>query len=360
MEALIAQLTAQIAQLQSQLGGMTGGTTTPAITGVPAGFTFAQNLRLGSSGDDVKYLQVVLNSDAATQVAASGVGSPGQETSYFGPLTEAAVIKFQNKYATEVLAPFNLTAGTGFVGTSTRAKLNDLLVAATEPVWDDEEEDEEEEWEEPEVTGLEVAYAASHPSAGYIIVDSGVSAETMKLVGEYTFSADGAYKVTDITLTRKGFVTDGDIDNLYLYVDGALVSDYAVNTATRKFKFSDAAGLFTVPANGLATVSIYLDINNAVTAAQTIGFDIAAATDVVTDAPSKTGFPLTGPMMTVADVTLGTLVPTVKNVPASPLEVGSIDSKLAEVTLTPGNNDILVDEIAFTVIGTLGASDLAN
>ncbi len=363
MEALIDQLTTQIAQLQSQLGGMTGDVTTPAITGVPAGFTFAQNLRLGSSGDDVKYLQVVLNSDAATQVAASGVGSPGQETSYFGPLTETAVIKFQNKYATEVLAPHGLTAGTGFVGTTTRAKLNDLLVAATEPVWDDEDEDEdeedEEEWEEPEVTGLEVAYAASHPSADYIIVDAGASAETMKLVGAYTFSADGAYKVTDITLTRKGFVTDGDIDNLYLYVDGALVSDYTVNTATRKFKFSDAAGLFTVPANGLATVSIYLDIDNAVAAAQTVGFDILAATDVVTDAPSKSGFPLSGPMMTVVDADLATVDVDIEDVDAEELNIGADNVKLAEVDIDP-DSDVLLQSITFEIVGTLSSDDLSN
>jgi len=45
---------------------------------------------------------------------------------WFGPLTRAAVTKFQEKYKSEILSPQGLTEGTGIVDASTRKKLNEL------------------------------------------------------------------------------------------------------------------------------------------------------------------------------------------------------------------------------------------
>ncbi|NLA08146.1 MAG: hypothetical protein GX873_00390 [Parcubacteria group bacterium] len=117
LKAEIARIMALIKQLQAELLKLKGCTIT----------SFDRNLKLGMTSDDVKCLQIILNFAPDTQLTAFGVGSSGQETTYFGPLTKTAVIKFQEKYASEILAPVDLTAGTGFVGSTTRAKLNTFL-----------------------------------------------------------------------------------------------------------------------------------------------------------------------------------------------------------------------------------------
>ncbi|MDO8493610.1 MAG: peptidoglycan-binding domain-containing protein [bacterium] len=113
-----AQIDALLAQVQALQGGSSSSSSAPA-------HTFSVNLRLGSSGADVMALQKALNANGVT-VSTSGAGSPGNETSFFGPATQRAVIKFQEKYASETLAPVGLSSGTGFVGALTRAKLNSM------------------------------------------------------------------------------------------------------------------------------------------------------------------------------------------------------------------------------------------
>ncbi len=88
--------------------------------------SFSDNLSLGSVGPSVLELQKMLNRDADTKVSEVGAGSPGQESSFFGKATYRAVIKFQEKYSSEVLIPFGFYKGTGFVGALTRKKLSSL------------------------------------------------------------------------------------------------------------------------------------------------------------------------------------------------------------------------------------------
>jgi len=58
-----------------------------------------------------------------TKVAESGVGSPGNETEYFGTLTKKAVQKFQKKYGIAKEGD----SGYGYVGPKTRAKLQEVF-----------------------------------------------------------------------------------------------------------------------------------------------------------------------------------------------------------------------------------------
>ena len=106
---------AALASQSGSTGGSTGSTSCDT--------TFTQNLKQGSTGSEVMALQKFLNNNGFT-VATSGAGSAGNETSYFGPATKAAVIAFQNAYASDVLTPVGLSAGTGYWGPSSRAKAN--------------------------------------------------------------------------------------------------------------------------------------------------------------------------------------------------------------------------------------------
>ncbi len=58
-------------------------------------YAFERDLFVGTKGEDVRLLQVLLNSDKRTIVALDGPGSPGKETTTFGESTKVAVKKFQ-------------------------------------------------------------------------------------------------------------------------------------------------------------------------------------------------------------------------------------------------------------------------
>jgi len=117
----LEQLVALVNSLQNQLGG--------AAASGSCAYTFTRSLGQGSTGADVMNLQKFLNMSADTQVAASGAGSAGMETSYYGPATAAAVSKFQTKYSADILVPSGLTSPTGYFGPSSMAKANAMCKA---------------------------------------------------------------------------------------------------------------------------------------------------------------------------------------------------------------------------------------
>jgi peptidoglycan hydrolase-like protein with peptidoglycan-binding domain len=78
------------------------------------------------ANSQVKYLQEALNMSGLTEVAATGPGSPGNESTYFGNATKNAVIMFQDIFSDDILTPAGLAAGNGFVGSATRAKITAL------------------------------------------------------------------------------------------------------------------------------------------------------------------------------------------------------------------------------------------
>ncbi|MCH7604443.1 hypothetical protein IID24_00375, partial [Patescibacteria group bacterium] len=112
LQAQIQALLSQIAQLQAQLNQSQGGIVPPAFC-----YNFQSSLRLGDRGRDVEALQEALQKEGLYIGTIAG---------NFDVATFQAAVTFQEKYQREVLSPFGITRGTGFVGRTTRAKLNAL------------------------------------------------------------------------------------------------------------------------------------------------------------------------------------------------------------------------------------------
>ena len=102
---------ATMASVRAALEGTpaTGSVTSAAVA------VFKANLTVGSLGSEVKALQQFLNSHGYT-IANSGAGSPGKETTKFGGLTKAALIKYQKAKG--------ITPAVGYFGSKTRAAVN--------------------------------------------------------------------------------------------------------------------------------------------------------------------------------------------------------------------------------------------
>jgi len=108
--AKINEIIALINKLKARLAAITGKSVYSC--------TQITNLYYGMKSDpQVKCLQEVLKAQGYA-VAVSG---------NYDLATKAAVIKFQQKYASEILAPYGLRYGSGNVGNSTKDKLNQII-----------------------------------------------------------------------------------------------------------------------------------------------------------------------------------------------------------------------------------------
>ncbi|MDD4990314.1 MAG: peptidoglycan-binding protein [Candidatus Pacebacteria bacterium] len=110
-EDLIAQLQAKIEILKAEIAKVQAKLASLGQKGNVCSL-FQNNLYFGLKSEQVKCLQEFLKSQG------EAVYPQGIVSGYFGILTKAAVIKFQEKYA---------IPSTGYVGALTRAKINQLL-----------------------------------------------------------------------------------------------------------------------------------------------------------------------------------------------------------------------------------------
>ena len=113
----IAEILVLITQLKSQLQELLKS----EVSNIPAAHKFTVDFQYDEENKDVIFLQIFLKSQGL-EIYPEGIVS-----GWFGPLTKKAVIRFQEKYTLDILAPWKIAEGTGFVGSTTRTKINEIL-----------------------------------------------------------------------------------------------------------------------------------------------------------------------------------------------------------------------------------------
>lgn len=335
----IAELMAQIQALQADLAKLQAGSTTATAC------TFTKSLFLGVSDPQVKCLQQYLNG-AGYPVAASGVGSKGSETNYYGSLTKAAVAKWQ--------AAMNVSPAVGYFGSISRAKYSAVAgttggtTGGTVVV-------------PPTGGGLSVGLSAMTPASRTIVV----GAANMSF-GKFSFTAgSGNVTVTTLKFTKSGISSDAEVGSAYLY--DADTGDYLAQYSglgSGVLTFTNASGLFSVNAGMTKNLDLRLDVGTSASNNHTMAWGLNAAADVVSNASSVSGvFPSTTNAMTFVSVTdpaIATLTATAVTTGSS-VNAGTMGYLAGSFTLKSGNSPVLLDRIVLTQNGSLiSATDVSN
>lgn len=327
-----------------------------------AAYNFTTNLSMGMTSSAVTELQKVLNMSADTQVSATGAGSPGAESMYFGAKTKAAVIAFQNKYASAILAPVGLTAGTGFVGASTRAQLNIISAGGTTPPSGNLPVGCTSTSGFSPVTGLPcnggsntqtgpvtVSLASSNPASN-TLVETQATAD----LAHFTFS--GAGTVTSLEFQKLGISADTTLSNVYLYEGGMRLTDSASVITGGLIRFSNPSGLFMV--NGSRTISVRADIADT-TSGQTVG--IRLNNFMVVGGTAVTNASVSGNMFSIADNAGISSVVIDGNTVATPsVDPGTSNYTIWNASVSVSNRAVWLKGANFRVIGSAESGALQN
>src|SRR3989338_4419315 len=336
IEELLAQIQALQAQLTQLQAGTTAGTTTAC--------TFTKSLYFGVSDPQVKCLQQYLNG-AGYQVAATGAGSPGNETMYYGNLTKNATGKWQTGNS---VAP-----AVGYFGPISRAKYSTLAGGVVTPPGG--------VITPPAAGGLSVGLSASTQAARTIVA----GAANMSF-GKFTFTAgSGDVTVTTMKFTKSGISADAEVCSAYLYDadSGDYLAQYS-GLGSGVLTFTNSSGLFTVKAGQTRNIDLRLDVSSSASNNHTMAWGLGAAADVTSKATSVSGsFPSTTNAMTfvtVSDPAIATL-PATAVATGDSANAGTTGYLAGSFTLKASNSSVLLDRIVLTQNGSMiSSTDVSN
>jgi hypothetical protein len=334
LQAQIAALLAQIQQLQAQLNAAKGA---PSVS-----YSYTRDLTVGSKGDDVTALQQMLASGGYLKVSPTG---------YFGSLTKAAVAAWQ--------AAVGLSPAAGYFGPKSRAYVASLSVApsTTTP-------------SVPSVpapaSGLAVKLDASNPSAGSLISSTGSAAARVPvLTVDYTAGNSGAVTLNELKFTKTGVISDSSISGAYLVESGKVLAQYnSISSGVISFS---GLGL-SIAAGQTRALTLAIDPSTGLTAGNTVGFSLAAASNVSSadangSAVAASGlFPLMGSTFTVTSVSNPSIASmgVVSSSIGTSITAGTTNNIVGAWNFSVSNSKVWLKGVNFKVIGSANKSDVRN
>lgn len=317
LQAQIAALLAQVSALQAQLNSSSGSSSS---------VSFTRNLTVGSTGNDVKSLQIFLNSKGFV-VAASGAGSPGNESTYFGAKTKAALAKYQ--------AANGISPASGFFGPITRSQVSGAGGGIVNPGGN------------VPPGNASVTLSADNPAAG--TVTTGASHVPL---ARFTFS--GSYTVTGVVLKRIGVSADASLSNVFLYDRDSQtrLTDAASVSSGSLINFTNPSGLFTV--NGTRNISVRVDL--AANSGETIGVQLVSYT-VSGGSPITAN--LSGNLFSVASASLASV--SISNAVGSGNSDPGNGVLIWQGTLNVSTRNVVFSRLALRQIGSVNnGTDIRN
>src|SRR3989338_8971115 len=340
----IEQLTAQIVALQAQLGSLSGTPATPAAGSSASKCAFTRNLSQGVRGDDVMCLQKYLNS-SGHQVAASGAGSPGNETMSFGGLTKAAVMKWQ--------AGNGVSPAAGYFGTLSRAKYDSMIASAPTTPTIAAPTPGTPTAPTPVGSGLTVTAAVDQPPSA-LAPASAARVPFTKVI--FTAAPDGDVTVSSLTAERQGQGSDSGLSEVLLLDENGV--QYGLAKTLNSLHQTNLNEAFVVKAGTSRTMT--LAANRAGSGTSVAGEIIKLALVSVDAGTSKVTLssPVVGNGMTMnTTLTIGTVTNqtgSYKSVATTTEDIGKKAFIFTSVRVTAASQEkVYVDSIRWNQVGSI-------
>jgi hypothetical protein len=338
--SLLQSFGADAATIANVQASLTGGTPTTPSGNPNAGScpALSRSLQQGSTGADVMALQKFLNSKAATQVSVSGAGSPGMESTFFGPATAAAVKKFQT---------LNNVSAIGIVGPQTRAAIAAVCGNTTPGPGT------------PTGPGLSVSAGAQPANA---LAPSGASRVPFTTFS-ITNNSGVVQTVNGVTVQRVGLGVDSNLSGVVL-VDNTNNVQLGLSKTLNSNHQAVIGDNFTINPGQTLSLTVAGNIAGSGTAqaGQILSLQVVAVNS--TAAVSGT-LPIMGASHTVnTTLTLGSVSTTTSSFDpgaAQSKNIGDTGIRFTGLKFQAGSaEDIKLYSIRWRQVGSGSASDLAN